>query len=340
MNKKFITLFMLMMCVTASTFAQQSKSTPTKTAPKSSNAISAADRDKANKMIMYTNSLQDFMSQYIPINTISLPLNNYSESLQTESVYLNPETLGENFKTVGEAITQYKNDKGSNPTEPAAIIGGENQAFIKSKIVECSNLYEKIKSLNNSLKPYTQGDMIEKSNLPKVKSIVNEMYETLDKIYDVHEALYDRMDDIGMQAEAITLSNHPMKTEILDMKNVMNKSKKVFKLVAQSSPNEAKEKIQEIKSVETQVHLIQNKYGENYSAEGAGKNNSIELRSAVKRFYEQVTNYYWHLEELMTELEKNKIEKDEWSTQLNMQKGNYELMISEYNAFVSANNGE
>ena len=63
------------------------------------------------------------------------------------------------------------------------------------------NQYEKIRSLNNSLKPFTQGDDIEKSNLPKVKTIVKEMFETLDKIYDVQEELYDRIDEIGMQAE-------------------------------------------------------------------------------------------------------------------------------------------
>lgn len=64
-----------------------------------------------------------------------------------------------------------------------------------------------------------------------------------------------------MQAESITLSNHPMKNEILDIKNVMNKSKKVFKLLAQNTPNDAKEKIQEMKSLKTQVQLISNKYG-------------------------------------------------------------------------------
>lgn len=190
MKKKVSVLMMCLLCSIFTVSAQKKKpSTQSKSTTKST-GISVSERDKANKMIAYTNSLQDFLSQYISINNIANSLNTYEESLQSDVVYINPETLGESFKTVGKAITQYKSDKGSNPTEPAAIIGTENQTFIKTKIAECSNLYEKIRSLNNSLKPFTQGNVIEKSNLPKVKTIVKEMFETLDKIYDVQEELY------------------------------------------------------------------------------------------------------------------------------------------------------
>jgi hypothetical protein len=248
--------------------------------------------------------------------------------------------LEENFKTVGEAITSFKNDKGSNPTEPPAIIGADNQSFIKSKIVECSNLYENIKSLNNKLKPYTNTEVIKKTDLPAVRAIVKQMFEIQDKIYIVQGDLYDKIDEIGMQAESITLSNHPMKTEILDMKIVINKSKKALVLLAQKTPADAKEKIMQIKSIATQVRLISDKYGDNYSAEGAGKNNSIELRSSVKRFYEQVANYYWHFDELITELQKNGMDAEDWNTRVKMQNDSYESLISEYNSFVMANNGE
>lgn len=336
MKKKVLPIFIIFLVTTNSIFAQKGKpATPTQ-----ATTLSAAEKEKANKMITYTNSLQEFLSQYIPTKNISLPLNTYQEAIETESTFFNTETLDESFKTVGQAITDYKNDKGTNPTEPPAIIGIENQAFIKTKIAECSNLYEKIKTLNNSLKPLTKDNTLEKTDFSKVKSIVDEMYATLDKIYDVQDNLYDRIDEIGLQAESITLSNHPMKTEILDMKTVMNKSKKVFSLLAQSTPNQAKENIQEIINLETQAQLISDKYGEKYTAEGSGKNNSIELRSAVKRFFEQVANYYWHVEEIITEIKNDKIDLDEWSTKVNMQKDNYELLVGEYNTFVSVNNGE
>lgn len=340
MNKKITLVIITFFCAISGVFAQKKKpATPTKSTTKTA-SIPVAEKEKANKMISYTNSLQDFLSQYIPTTTISLPLSTYQEAIETESTYFNTETLDESFKTVGQAITDYKNDKGSNPTEPPAIIGSENQAFIKAKIAECSNLYEKIKTLNNSLKPLTPDNNLEKSNFSKVKNIVKEMYATLDKIYEVQDNLYDRIDEIGLQAESITLSNHPMKTEILDMKIVMNKSKKVFSLLAQNTPNQAKENIQEIKNLETQALLIGDKYADKYTAEGSGKNNSIELRSAVKRFFEQVANYYWHVDEIVTEIKNEKIDPEEWNTKVKMQKDNYELLVGEYNTFVSVNNGE
>lgn len=340
MKKKVTILAITVICAISGVLAQNKKpATPPKGTTKTA-SIPVTERENANKMISYTNSLQEFLSLYIPTTTISLPLSTYQEAIETESTYFSYETLDESFNTVGQAITKYKNDKGTNPTEPPAIIGVENQTYIKEKIAECSNLYEKIKTLNNSLKPLTADNNLEKSNFSKVKNIVNEMYATLDKIYEVQENLYDRIDEIGLQAESITLSNHPMKTEILDMKTVMNKSKKVFNLLAQKTPSQAKENIQEIKNIQTQAMLITDKYGEKYTAEGARKNNSIELRGAVKRFFEQVANYYWHVQEIETQLQNSNIDAEEWHTQVTMQKDNYEMLIEEYNTFVSVNNGE
>lgn len=337
--KKILLLAVLSLAL-ANVHAQAKKAPPAKNAPAKATPISAADRDKANKMITYTNSLQDFLSQYISIKTISLPLNTYEEDLQSDNPYINPATLEENFKTVGEAVKAYKADKGSNPAEPPAVVGADNQSFIKARIAACSELYEKIRSQNNSLKPLAGTESVDKNNLPAVKKLVGQMFETLDKIYGEQEALYDRIDEIGMQAEAITLSNHPMKTEILDMKNSMNKCSKVFKLFAQKTPKDAAEKLQEIKSIETQALLVRDKYGDAYSANGSGRNNSLELRSIVKDFFEKLGLYYWHVDELAKLLQSTQMDAEEWDTQVKMQKDNYQAVVTDYNAFVSANNGE
>ena len=303
--------------------------------------VSAAEKQKANQMIAYTNNVSSFLSEYLSINAVAVPINSYNENVASDNIFINPETLEENFKTVSEAITDFKEEKGVDISVPPAVIGVQNQAFIKAKFEIYHKLYETIKLQNNKLKPYTieTGGDINKKDNTAVRNIVKQMNETLDQIYTLQDDMYDKLDEIGYQAEEITLRNHPMKTEILDMKNVMTKSAKIYKLMA-NKPSDVKEKLPEINSILAPLTVIASKYGESYSQKTSAST-SIELRGAVHNFYIQFDNYNFHLNNAMKGLQTNNAEVlDNWSDFIASIKDSYGLLISEYNTFADVNNNE
>lgn len=345
MKKIILFLFFalpLMATAQKATPAKKNANAATAAKPPAQKTLSKAD---ANAMVTYTNMLGDFMQQHLTLGNFISGIDRTSNSFIDNQIGYSMNASG-NWYTFSEELSLYKQREGNDPTVIPKVIATVDATKIKEQFKICESSTQTLVALRKELEAVfatKKNGFIDakkdKDAVDKVTAIVEKMNASLDSAYNAVDALYEVKEDIGTKAEEVILTGHPMKKEILDMKSVLRKARKMTSIITNAeSADEMTTLLPAVEKLNEENIEIVARYA-NYNTKA--KDYSIQqLKESVNYFFLHYTGKFLPDYEEFKKIYSIKPGRAEPGFEQRQEGMNftYEGLLYKYNTFVAENN--
>lgn len=334
MKKHFAVI--VLCCLSTIGWAQKDK--PAKSAPNAGAAT--LTRADANDFIVYANSIGEFFKSF---NSSFIPeaYETYAHNAGIKAGEATKACIREMDETkFSTTMATYKDDVARSTSGQYVALNNTPPKMNKAQAAEVKQLladYETkyvslAKFFNNELRPLYQECRV-KTNATDALIQFDEKWKAL---LAIEQSLYSIADNMGDQAEDITLAKHPFKAEIKDMRTMV----KLARQASQAANVDSREAFvsQEviIASYIGEMKNLQAKY-KDYNPTGKSPRES-GLRLLVFQFFEDVSRYYKAMDAYSKCIKDVKCETYYVNDHKKTLFSSNETISDNYSGFVRANN--
>jgi hypothetical protein len=314
--------------------------------PAASNNATALTQADANNFIVYANSIGHFFSYYFESDFIPKAYRVHQQNARlkaNESADACRRDMEPDMFTKSMAL--YKSEIGSSTSGEYVLFTKAPAKMDKTTATEVLNLFGKYETkytalathFNTVLRPlYNECRLAKNTQTSDVDNALATYLSKSEELWQIQMALYKIGNDLGEQAEDVTLAKHPMKAEIKDMRSLVNQARRATQEADVETREEFVSKEDIIGALLGTMKDLQSKYV-NYNQNGKTPKES-GLKSSIFKFFEDANRYHQAMEAYSKCIKDPTCKPYYVNDSKKTLESSFEAISDSYSRFVQGNN--